>query len=103
MNGDPIDSLQVDNSIPSHQELQIVDKLFKEEPATMGKIFGEIKSVVVVAILYIFFSLPAVDGAIHKCLPVTENSWMILVGVKALVFMVIYYVIQNFWLMKKEQ
>lgn len=93
--GDALDQLPVDKSMPSHDEINMVNMLFKKEKSTMAKIFDEIKSVLFVAALFIIFSLPIIDTTLHNLIPITQTSWMILISIKAVAVMIIYYLISN--------
>lgn len=93
--GDAIDQLPVDESMPSHDEINMVNTLFKKERGAMAKIFDEIKSVLIVAGLFIIFSLPIVDTTLQNLIPITRNSWIILISIKAIIVMIIFYFISN--------
>lgn len=100
--GDIIDELPVDNNQPKHDELRIVNTLFKENEGTMTKIGRELKDLFVIGILFILFSLPQVDNMIKKVFPPAVNSIYILVGIKTLIVMVLFWVIKYFYLSKKS-
>lgn len=93
--GDAIDNLPVDESQPSHDEIRMVNELFKKERSTLTKLLDEVKSVILVAVLFVIFSLPIVDTTLHKFVPITQNSWIILTVIKAIAVMVIFYFISN--------
>lgn len=100
--GDVIEDLPVDNSQPKHDELRIVNTLFKEHEGTMTKIGRELKDLVIIGLLFILFSLPQVDGLIKRVFPPAVNSVYILVGVKTLIVMALFWIIKYFYLSKKS-
>ena len=51
--GDAIDNLPVDESQPSHDEIRMVNELFKKERSTLTKLLDEVKSVILVAVLFL--------------------------------------------------
>ena len=93
--GDALDQLPVDESHPSHDEITMVNELFKKEKSTLTKIVDEVKSVILVAVLFVVFSLPVIDDTIRRFIPMTQNSWIILILIKATTVMVIFYLINN--------
>jgi hypothetical protein len=100
--GDVISNLPVDKSIPSHNEIKLVDTLFKKQKSILDKLLYNLKDILIVGILFVFFSLPHVDTVIKKILPVTDKSTYILIGIKALVLMLLFFIIQNFDLSRKN-
>jgi hypothetical protein len=97
-NGDMIDKLPTDKSIPTHEEIELVDKVFEKQKGAIDKIFFHIKDLIVLALLYIVFSLPFVDNIIKSCITSAGNSYYILVGIKTLLFVSIYYLIKNLYM-----
>lgn len=93
--GDALNQLPVDDTHPSHDEIMMVNELFKKEKNTITKILDEVKSVILVAVLFIVFSLPVIDTTLHRFIPMTQNSWIILTLIKAVAFMIIFYLISN--------
>jgi hypothetical protein len=102
LNADVIDQLQEDKNAPSHDEINMVNTLFKKERSTIQKIFNEVKTVIFVALLYIALSIPYVDTLIQKVIPITQTSWMILILIKAVVFMFIFYFLNNMYFAKSK-
>ena len=99
---DPIDSLPTDQTLPSHSEVQIVDALFKQKQSTMNKILSETKDVLFVGFLFIIFSLPQLDDLIRKLVPSASTSPYILLLIKTLAFMGIYFLVKNLYLVRKN-
>jgi len=100
--GDAIDQLPVDESVPSHDEINMLNTLFKKEKGVIAKIFDEIKGVIIVAALFIIFSLPIIDTTLHNIIPITQNSWIILILIKATAVMIIFYFLSNLNVMRKD-
>jgi hypothetical protein len=99
--GDMIDQLPIDQSVPSHNEIRIVDSLFQTKKGIVDKILVNIKEIIIIGILFIVFSLPSVDKIIYKMIPPTTTSPYILLGVKTVLMMVCYFIISNFYLSRK--
>jgi len=100
---DTIQSLPTDESSPTHPELKIVDYLF-EKDGSQHKINGlvsEFKSSILAAGLFVILSLHPLDMLITQMIPVASNA-VILMIIKAIFFMVVFYFIQNFWLVRKK-
>ena len=101
-NADRIDVLPTNQTQPSHNELQIVDTLFKNHGAEVNSIVNESKEAMLIGILFILFSLPQVSDLIQKFLPISRDSFYFLLLAKALMLMLVYWLIKNFWLSRKQ-
>jgi hypothetical protein len=99
---DVIRQLPVDKTNPTHEELQIVNTLFKKHEGDINNIFNEAKDAVLVGIIYILFSLPQLDEYIKKFLPITNKSPYFLVLIKALSAIILYWVVKHFYLSRKK-
>jgi hypothetical protein len=100
-NVDIIDNLPTDRDLPSHQEIQILDSLFKEKYDTMTKILSGTKDVIIIGLVFLIFNLPQIDEIIKKFFPASVNSVYILVGIRVFLFMLCYFIIKNLYLVKK--
>lgn len=100
--GDIISMLPLDKSKPSQDEEQIVDILFKEEQGVVNKVLENSKDVLLVGILYTIFSLNCVDEIIKRFIPMTSTSEYILLGIKAVLFMIIYFIFINLVLSRNQ-
>lgn len=100
--GDILDQLPSDQSVPSHNEIRILDALFKQKKSTFDNILKHMKNILILGLLFIIFSLPPVDEIIIKIIKVAGTSPYILIGVKALLFMLAYFFIENFYLARNK-
>lgn len=100
-NADIIGELPIDQSVPSHNEINMVNTLFKQNKSIIYNILDEIKSSILIGILFIIFSLPQIDEFIKKIIPAYAGSMYILLIVKAVILVIIFYLINNLYLMKK--
>lgn len=101
-NSDSIDLLPTDQNMPSHSEIQIVDTLFKQNHTTIQKFLGGTKDVLVIGFVFLLFSLPQFDELVKKFFPSTENSPYIFIAFKTLLFMVVYFLVKNIYLVRKR-
>lgn len=99
---DIISQLPADNTNPTHNELKIVDTLFKHHGGEMNSIFNEAKDTILIGIIFIALSLPTIDNIIRKLLPVTEKSEYFLIFAKSIVFMLLYWVVKHFYLSRQS-
>jgi hypothetical protein len=99
---DIIDQLPVDNQLPTHDEINLINTIFKKEKTNIEKILEEFKSVILIGILYILLSLNYIDNFIKSVLPITLKYPYIIILLKAVVLMLIVWVINNYWLLKKN-
>ena len=100
--GDLIEQLPSDTSVPSHNEIRIVDQLFQQKKSLFDRILNHSKDMIILCGLFILFSLPFVDDFIKKFITITSNSPYILIGVKGLLFVMLYFIIKNIYLAKKD-
>jgi hypothetical protein len=102
VSGDVIDNLPTDpTAIPSHGEIQILDTLFKQKKGTVDRVLEHSRDVLIVGLIFVVFSLPQIDGVISKLIPSTENSPYMLMLVKALAVMLLYFILKNWYLARK--
>jgi hypothetical protein len=99
--GDKIDQLPIDQTVPSHNEIRIVDSLFQQKKGIVDKILNNLKELLIIGILFIAFYLPSVNEMIQKLVPLTSTSPYILLGVKTICVMILYFIINNFYLSRK--
>ncbi len=100
--GDPISKLPVDQSQPTSNELQIVNSLFTKHKSTMNILIEESKDSVIIGLLFVVFSLPVVDDFVKRVVPMAEKSPYILVAIKAVAVMALYWLIKHFYLARKD-
>lgn len=100
-NSDLISDLPVDKNEPTKTEIQIVDTIFKKHKKTMNSIFSEAKESIIVGILFVIFSIPAVDSLIKRFIPAANNSTYILLLIKILFIMILFWVLKHFYLSRK--
>ena len=98
--GDLIGELPVDQTIPTHNELQIIDKLFVKQKTVFDKILLSSKDLLLMGLFFIIFSLPQVDSLIKRFIPITNTSAYILLLVKAFLFMLSYFIVSNLYLVR---
>jgi hypothetical protein len=101
--GDDITKLPVDKNPPSVNEIHIVNSLFTEQnKSIINTILSEGQDAILVGILFILFSLPQIDEILYKFISSTKNSIYILLGVKAILITLLWWVIKYFYLSRKK-
>jgi hypothetical protein len=100
-NADVLSNLPSDKTQPTHNELHIVDTLFTQHGKGISAMVNESKDSVLVGLLFVVFSLPMVDDFIKRFVTPAQNSPYILVGVKAIMVMIVYWIVKHFYLAKK--
>jgi len=94
--GDLIEQLPTDKSDITHQEKYILDTLFSKNISTLNKVMKEMREGVIAGLLFIIFSLPFMDSIIKKIITSANSSPIILMGIKAILFVIVFYVVRNF-------
>ena len=101
--GDDITKLPVDKNPPSVNEIHLVNSLFTEQnKSIINTILSEGQDAILVGILFILFSLPQIDEILYKFISSTRNSIYILLGVKAILITLLWWVIKYFYLSRKN-
>ena len=98
---DSINDLPTDKVDPTENELKIVNNIFKKNKKMMNRIVEEFQDPLVIGILFVLFSLDQVNSIVIKFVPSAQNSIYILLGIKALAFMILYWIIKHFYLSRK--
>ena len=101
--GDMIEQLPTDQTVPSHNEIRIVDTLFQKKKGIIDRVLKNTKDVLILGILFMVFSLPLLDNLIKSFINLAEKSEYILVGIKAILFMISYFIINNVYLIRRKQ
>ncbi len=98
---DILEQLPVDKINPTPEEMNIMNTLFTQHKKEVNVIFSELKDCLVIAILFILFSLPQVDDLLKKFIPITRTSFYILLLIKVSIIIVLYWFIKHFYLARK--
>ena len=101
--GDNISDLPSDKINPSIDEIHIIDELYGQNPTAMDNLIREGKDVFIIGILFIILNLTPTNTIINKILPITKNSDYFLVFFKALIIMVLYWLIKHYYLSRKKK
>jgi hypothetical protein len=99
--GDSIETLPSDQNPPTHNEIKMVETLFKENKSTIDIILADAKNIIFMGLLFIILSTPQVDDLIKKFVVAAESPY-ILILIKAILFMFIYFIINNLYLARKN-
>jgi hypothetical protein len=99
-NYDVLSTLPTDKIPPTPSELQILNTLFNHKKE-INNILSEAKEAIIVGIIFLLFSVPQLDSLIQKFIPITEKSTYILLLIKILFVIVLFWVVKHFYLIKK--
>lgn len=101
-NADILENLPTNKNQPSHNEIKIVDTLFKKHTSAISNITKEFKDNILIGVLFFILSLPQVDALFKKYISVTNSSLYMLLLVKTIFFIVALWIIKNSKLLKKD-
>ena len=100
---DLLSSLPVDETPLNHDEINILQTLFKEENSRdLSNIFLELKDAVIGGILFAILSSNKFDNIIYRFIPTSKNSLLIMICIKTLIFIALFWIIINFALAKRD-
>ena len=97
---DLISDLPTNKNKLTENEQRIMNTLFKEKN-TINIIFKEMQDSFIVGILFVMFSIPYIDTLIFKLIPAAEKSIYILLCIKVISIMVLFWIIKHFYLSRK--
>lgn len=101
-NADLLSSLPTNLNQPTHNEIEVINRLFTNSNQNMVKnILLDFQNDFILGIVFVILSLPQVDSVITKFVVITQKSPYILLAVKALLFVLISWLLKNFWLIRK--
>jgi len=100
---DSISRLPTDTTIPHHQDIAMVNELFKKHGSTMNKVVDEFRSPIIYTMVFILLSLPITTRCINYLCPTiaNEDGNLFVILSKAIIFLIIVYVVQNYTRIKK--
>tara|TARA_A100001011_G_C14146793_1_gene772237 strand:+ start:102 stop:410 length:309 start_codon:yes stop_codon:yes gene_type:complete len=100
---DALSRLPVDSTIPNHDEISMVNELFKKHGSTMDKVIDEFRSPIIYTLIFIVLSLPISTRAVNYLFPsiLNEDGNLFTILAKAIVFIILVYVVQNYTHVKK--
>jgi len=99
---DLIDKLPTDNTPIEPKEMVIIENIFKPENVdTINNVIYKTKDIIIAGIIFFIVSLPFINSLFNKYLPITQKSEYIGLCIKTLAFIIILFVVNNFYLSKK--
>ena len=101
-NADTISSLPTDKNEPTPSELQVVNTIFYTHKKDINSILQETKESLIAGIIFVIFSLPYTDSTIQKFVPITLTSSYILLLIKILGVMLLFWLVKHFYLSKSK-
>ena len=100
---DLISSLPIDNNPLNHDEIHVLQTLFKDENKhDIQNIFVELKDSVIGGILFGLLSLPQFNTLLERFIPITKTSIIMNISIKVIIFICVYWIILNFALSHKK-
>ena len=111
---DSISSLPVDNNPPVLKfskivsfefpdEIKILDTLFKENQNSFYLFFEGVKEVILAGLLFVLLSIPQTNEYIIRIFPFSQTSPINLLLVKTFLFMGLFFVLKNLYLIRKKK
>jgi hypothetical protein len=100
---DKIETLPIDLTVPSSQEVQLANTFFTSPQTNVQKLLEGTKDVLILGLLFVGFSLPAMDETIQKFFVSAKNSFYVLLLIKTLLFMFSFFIIKNVYLARKNK
>ncbi len=101
---DTIANLPVDESPEVPEDAQIINKYLVTETQKDGikKIYASNRDILFATAAFVVLSLPIADTLLIKVYPASESSMMYRIGIKALIFLLTVFIINNIQYMRKK-
>jgi len=92
---DLIQGLNAVDIQPSAEEIKIADTIFKAKNVAIN-MQNDIKEIVVIAVLFVIFSLPQTEETITRLLPSLKNFPYTITVIKILLVVIFFWLAKNF-------
>ena len=99
---DSIESLPTDKNSTTVKEDIIMNEFFPRNVTIIEEFYGKFNYLITLGVLFFIFSLQQVDELLIKFYPNIGNSKYLLLGAKSVIFTIIYFMICNFHLIRKN-
>jgi hypothetical protein len=100
---DLVNELQSDDQPLNQTEEQFMNTFFKEKPTMLKRVLAETKDVVLVGALFVLVNIPGVESLIIRFFPLAGGSTYIMLCLKAILLMLLYFILKNFYLSRKNK
>ena len=97
---DNIEDLPTDEKNPDVNELYLVNTLFTNNNDS-ALLFNGLKDTVLSGFLFLLLTMPFINNLIKNVFKFTKNSFILFILLKSIIFMILYFIIVNFSLIKK--
>lgn len=88
------------NNDVSEEDKNMINMLFNKNRSNLNVLASGLKDVIMVGLLFIILNISYVDDLIIKFIPSASTSKYVLVLLKSLAMMLLYFVINNWYLNK---
>lgn len=96
--GDYIKNLPTDTTVVTTNEMNIVNTLFQENKKSIKTLCSGTKDIIIAGVLFFVFTLPFINSILGYCLNFVNNSALLMNITKTVIFMVVLFFCQNFFL-----
>tara|TARA_Y100000996_G_scaffold388955_1_gene348961 strand:+ start:3899 stop:4207 length:309 start_codon:yes stop_codon:yes gene_type:complete len=95
--GDHIKKLNIQQNLAKDEDMSVIKELFVNPKYSYNikHIAYVLKDYILIAILYIIFSIHFVNNIFNCIAPITNGSEIILIVIKGIVFAIIFYILKN--------
>ena len=97
---DNIEDLPTDEKTPDVNELYLVNTLFTNNNDS-AQLFNGLQDTVLSGFLFLLLTMPFINNLIKNIFKFTKNSFVLFILLKSFIFMILYFIIVNFALIKK--
>ena len=95
--GDHIKNLNIQQNLAAEEDMSVIKELFTNPKFSYNikHIAYVLRDYILIAILYIVFSMHFINN-LFKCIaPITNGSELILIVIKGIIFSLVFYILKN--------
>ena len=98
---DYIESLPIDNSPMSNNEMYVMQNIFGSDTNVFYNLIEDAKSIIIASIVFFLLNVPQIQEFLRNTIPYAKTSEMSLLILKTILFIIIVFLLNNIQFAKK--
>ena len=96
--GDHIKNLNIQQNLAEEKDISVIKEIFinPRYSYNIKHIAYVLKDYILIAVLYVVFSIHIINNVFNYLLPITNGSEIILIVIKAIIFAFMFFILKNF-------
>ena len=95
--GDNIKTLNIQENLAEEKDMSVIKEIFVNPKFNYNikHIAYVLRDYILIAILYIVFSIHIINNLFNYLIPITNGSEIILTVIKGIIFAIVFYILKN--------